>query len=41
MKQSNASIKMIAVDSINILNPRVRNAKVPKQLAGLLAAKGG
>lgn len=28
MKQSNAFIKMIDVDSINILNPRVRNAKV-------------
>lgn len=28
MKQSNASIKTIPVDSINILNPRVRNAKI-------------
>lgn len=28
MKQSNASIKTIPVDSVNILNPRVRNAKV-------------
>lgn len=28
MKQSNASIKTIPVNSVNILNPRVRNAKV-------------
>lgn len=28
MKQTNASIRTIPVDSINILNPRVRNAKI-------------